>query len=109
MKTVNDVKARVEQIKGIPQHSGRFSSPAHKEIRESVVAYVEGKLAAEVVDAPALWEVMNDAMSAHIQTPALAWSPPKSVGRVEVASDPAPAVSPRTGKPKRKYTRRKKA
>lgn len=114
MRTKTDVEDRVAQIRGIPQHSGRYVSAEHAAIRDGVTAYVERKLGEDVVDFDALWDVMSDAMHAHRQVPALPWSAPKEKAvkpkGEPVAVDPSPAViSPRTGKPKRKYTRRKKA
>jgi len=129
MKTAGDVKARRDQIAAIPANSDK--TPAMARIRADVLAWLDEQLAADVVDGDALWAEIENAMVARVTGGE--WAPPRRddwAGDADLRDapphrpteslaegpydalpsvEPAPTISPRTGKPKRKYTRRKKA
>lgn len=116
MKTAGDVKARRDQIAAIPANSDK--TPAMARIRADVLAWLDEQLAADVVDGDALWSEIENAMVARVTGGE--WAPPHALEALEAADtqeplehvaplEAVPTISPRTGKPKRKYTRRKKA
>lgn len=114
------VKERRDQIAAIPKNS-----EAQSALCARVVAYLDEALSSPSPDLSALWAECDRAMESRLGD--CAWYPPGTqhvtciiesapddIVTVDDVTKPVTEakvvdVSPRTGKPKRKYTRRKKS
>lgn len=103
------VKERRDQIAAIPKNS-----EAQSALCARVVAYLDEALSSPSPDLSALWAECDRAMESRLgdcawKAPGKPKPPPEPVVEPVAEPEPQPEISARTGKPKRKYTRRKKS